>query len=156
MRLKKLHNDDNGILWVSAKPMMDSDWPVYFFLRVKYASYLCDEPDFTKAGEYLVEIHAVAPQAVSAETMQRAQKSCGWGGMPDTDEARAELLLSYGVSARLYATQGHNLRKALRAARRELNVIAGLMFGFRMDARQNAIGNDGWDFISGNIGFKHA
>jgi hypothetical protein len=104
-------------------------------------------------ARYLVSVNAVAPAAVSEEEKNRAIESCGWDGMEENELAMIEILNTYGIRACLWNETGNNLSKLMKAARKESQVIA-FMFGFFMDRTQNAIGNDGWDFISGNIGWK--
>jgi hypothetical protein len=154
MRLKKIADDDSQKLWVS-DVFTDSDWPIYFFLRVQYSEYWGDDELVKSVGKYMVEVHAVSTIAAGEDNCKRAAESCGFGEWSDLSPVdQHQILMDYGVSARLYSTSGNNLGKLLRAARKELHLIRGILFGFKMDAPQNAIGNSGWDFIKGDIGFK--
>lgn len=108
---------------------------------------------------YAVEISAVAPSELSKEQINGAFESMG----VDTPEERkrimedkkalAGILAEYGLKANMYGESGKDSKELMNNAKKQIPSITGL-FGFYMDKRMNAIGNTGWDFIKGDIGFK--
>jgi hypothetical protein len=152
VKLKELENIDSYVVW-DAGLITDSNWPVYLFVKLEYTEQY--DREWAEHGKYHVSVEAAAPQAPDAETVGHAH--AGWlsddeyKALPDQEKAR--VLAEYGVKAVLWQKQGSNLRKLLKEARHEVGLI-NMLFGFYMDKQMNAIGNDGWDFIRGDIGFK--
>jgi hypothetical protein len=133
---------------------VESDWPVHLFIKCEYTDHY--DREWAEAGLYHFSIEAVAPQAPPAKEVAAALRSMGmtrgeYAKIDDTWKCRT--LADYGLKAVLWQRQGGNMRKLLWEARREALLIQSL-FGFYMDKQMNAIGNDGWDFIRGQIGFK--
>jgi len=64
-------------------------------------------------------------------------------------------IATYGLRANLtnFTIESENLDNSLNYIANCLSVYTGL-FGFYMDRYQNQIGNTGWDFLDGDIGFK--
>lgn len=150
MNFRQLENSDYRKLWI-AGPMLDSDWPVYFMLKLEYTEEWGDNA-VNEYGRYYVSIDVVAPEVVNVKDMASALESMG------TDDQRelspdwlVVMLADYGIKATLYTSHGNNQGELLRAARKEFPLLSGILFGFKMDAPQNAIGSTGWDFISGDI-----
>ena len=105
--------------------------------------------------KYVVEIHAVAPSQVSKKDIDSAFES---SGIDDTKlkknlKAKLESLDDYGIFALMDSDSGNDAKKLMTEAKKQIPAIEGL-FGFYMDKPMNAIGNTGWDFIKGDIGFK--
>jgi len=63
---------------------------------------------------------------------------------------QVEALHGYGISVPAWSENGNNVRKLLKAAKRQAQVVAG-MFGFYMDGPVNRIGTSGWEAVKGNI-----
>jgi hypothetical protein len=125
-----------------------------YFIKVMYCDYW--DSEWAKTGKYHIAIICACPQAVTDK-----EGLCSSMGLK-LDEfnksfelAQAEMAIDYGNSATLWQEQGNNLAKLMRAARAELPKIT-MMSGFYLDRAQNAIGNSGWDFVKGDIGFKQA
>jgi hypothetical protein len=140
-----------GGSWVS-KRLNNGDWDYWLVIElINMHNATGDE----EQDKYDVSLYAVSPEAAGEENLNRALDS---GGLDDDklrDNAlvQVEALASYGIKALLWRDSGGNARKSLREARRESALVESF-FGFCMDRRQNAIGNTGWDFIAGDIGFK--
>ena len=103
--------------------------------------------------KYHVSIEAVSPESAGNENLDRALES--WGLSDEDIELyqnnpirQVEALSDYGIAATLWSQSGNNIRKLMRAAQHESELIHGL-FGFYMDRPQNRIGQSGWDRISG-------
>lgn len=157
-RMKEWRNDDCEQSWVSAKPMTDSDWPVWFILRVEYMDQRFSEREMKQdnIGKHCVSILAVAPDAVAPEEMKRAFDCIGLPMDNASNDMKLAALVSYGIYATLHSETTNNKAAGIKAAREQLRGLASIMFGLAMAQSQNAIGNSGWDFIKGEIGFKVA
>lgn len=155
MRFTFLTGDTNwmdyGGKWISSK-LNNGDWDYWLVLELLNWHDAIGEDE--SPAKYHVELSAVAPSALSAGTMAQVIRSCGWEGMPDNELAKVEICHSYGVKAVLHSADGNNARKLIQEAKAAAKIQGDFLFGFAMDRPQNRIGNDGWDFISGNIGFK--
>lgn len=152
-QFKKIEDTDSHIRW-DAGVITDSDWPVQFLVTMLYTDEY--DSEWAKQGKYHISIDAVAPDAVSTEDITRACDSMGQ--TQDEFDAlimvwKSVMLAEYGVKATLWQQQGNNQTALLKTAREELTAIR-MLFGFYMDRQQNMIGNTGWDFIKGEIGFK--
>ena len=152
MRMLKLTDDDQEMCWVSAKPWTESDWPLYFFIRMLYLREWSEEAA-DSLGEYEVSIKAVSTVAAGPEKCRSAAASTGM--TPEDWAKHSEAwqhyeLMQYGVAATLWQETGNNKRKLIRAARKELG-LCQMLFGFYLDRQQNAIGDTGWDFIKGDL-----
>ncbi len=156
--MKEWRNDDCETSWISRNPMKGADWPVWFILRCEYMDQHFNEREMERdnIGKYCISIIAVAPDAVSPENMQSAFRCIGMESELTTasNELKIEALASHGIYATLHQETTNNKAAGLKAARQQLKGFASIMFGFAMGRNQNRIGNDGWDFIRGEIGFK--
>ena len=157
MKFKFLTGDVNwkeyGGKFVSPK-QNNGDWNYWLVIDViNMHDVTGDETE----PKYYITISAVAPDAVSEDEKNSALQSCDmedWYKKTDwKDLTMVEALVTCGISACLWQAQGNNIRKLMQDARKESDQIV-MLFGFYMDRQLNAIGNDGWDFISGNIGLK--
>ena len=155
MRFKVLYDFNDGCpVYVSPK-RHNGDWPFWFAIRVIDMREHLPERELKECPRYTVELCAVSPEAAGEANLASAIESCGWEGMPALDDlVKVELLIQYGVFACLKSVSGNNLATCLKAIRHEAK-CADMLFGFYMDRTENAIGNTGWDFIAGNIGFAH-
>lgn len=107
------------------------------------------EKDATE--KYMVSLQAVSPQEAGKEHVKSAIESLGF--TPKTNLDKVLALSEYGVYSILWSKSGNNYKQLLREAHKEAE-NSTILFGFYMDKQQNRIGNDGWDFIRGDIGFK--
>jgi hypothetical protein len=113
----------------------------------------------TENGTYMISIKAVSPSEPSDEEKRSALYSIGLEEMNDKISTiepfeMAKILNEYGTGAVLFSDNGDNARELFKIAREECEKITTL-FGFYMDRQLNMIGNSGWDFIKGEIGFKN-
>ena len=136
------------------KKLNNGDWDYWLVMSIYNT-----EGNSVESKKYLVEVSAIAPDAVPQKGIDSALSCTGIAEFYDeqTDYYQNMLLVEalgdYGISATLWDKEGNNLSELMREARHETQLI-NMLFGFYMDKQCNAIGNDGWDFISGNIGFK--
>ena len=105
--------------------------------------------------KYVVQILSVSPQEAGEEHVKSAFRCIGFDKEPkDTSDIERVLALSeYGIYATIWSSSGNNASKLIREAHKQILPITSL-YGFYMDKRENLIGNTGWDFIKGDIGFK--
>lgn len=153
--MKELENIDSQIVYDAG--VVESDWPVQLLIKLIYVDSI-DEELAKKNGKYLVEVIAVAPQAPAKKEIKSCCNSMGfeYEEFQKLESVVQALIMSeYGLHAPLWSKQGNNKAALLKLAKNEVNAIK-IMFGFYMDRQINAIGNDGWDFIQGQIGFKQA
>jgi hypothetical protein len=134
-----------------SKKITDSDHPLYFAIQVANT-----EDNTEDSPRYVVSLVAVSPGFCrAAGTLDEAMKSNGFLDDPTFDpgneQLQLEALLSYGNYATLGEWQGQNIGKLLKTAKEEAQ-SQRMFFGFTLDRTANAIGNTGWDFISGQIG----
>ena len=102
--------------------------------------------------KYHVELRFVDLNAISADNLQSALNSCGWQEMPDTDEAKADCLDSYGCHAPLGQWSGNNARKLMRESYREANsLLDQSALSSAMDKTVNKIGSTAREFMQGDI-----
>lgn len=155
IKFKFLTGDNNwkehGGCFISPK-FNNGEWDYWLVMDV------CNLGSITDKGreytEYSVTVYAVSPEAAGKSKLEEAIKSMGFerdevAEWLATDEAKVEVLHSYGTEARLWDERGNNLAKLILKAKRDLYTING-MLGFFMDSPQNGIGSTGWDLIAGN------
>lgn len=150
MEFTPLCGDD---LLVSPK-LHNGDWAYWLVIeRWAWADHMSErELEQAKMPPYHVGLAAVSPAAARKKNIERAFE--GYSG--DAVDRKNKLtqvyaLHSYGVKAPLWSKDGNDEAALLIEATRTASVISGL-FGFYMDRVVNAIGDSGWDWISGNIG----
>ena len=149
-RLKLLSDDSICVKYVSKK-FNNGDWNYWCVVELIDFEEATGEK-LNNVSKYIVEIFAVAPGACEVR-WNSAIDSCGCEDITYTEFELVQVLSDYGISALLYRKSGNNKNELLKEARKELITI-NMMFGFYMDRQINRIGNNGWDFISGDIGFK--
>jgi hypothetical protein len=132
------------------KEWHNGDFKLRLATKITYLEQYTEEEEILRNGKYEVEILAVSPEAAK-ENLEKAVESCGYESKFKYSDYLA--LIEYGTTATLFGKQGNNLNLLLKEANKELQLIH-MLFGFYMDKAENRIGNTGWDFISGNIGFK--
>lgn len=101
---------------------------------------------------YCVELSEVDLLEIPDATRQSALESCGWEGMPDSPEALAECLHSYGAKAPLGSWSTGNLRKGMakgRALSAELDDPAE--HARAMDRSVNRLGSTAREFLQGDF-----
>ncbi len=162
MNFKVLSGDINwkvyGGKFVSKK-LNNGDWDYWLVINVINWEDTLPTNEFEKLGhKYNVEIQAVSIEAAGEENMNSALSSCGFSDdqmeiAEMSDLLKVEALSGYGVFATLWNKNGNNIEILMKEAHAEVEKI-NMLFGFYMDRVENRIGNDGWDFISGDIGFK--
>jgi len=106
----------------------------------------------------MISIRAVSPSEASDEAKKDSLFAIGLERMNNKiSEIKpfemANILNEYGLGAVLFSDSGDNAEELFKIARKECEKIE-LIFGFYMDKQLNMIGNTGWDFIKGEIGFK--
>jgi hypothetical protein len=135
-----------------SKRINDGDHPLYFAIQVANI-----ENNTEDSPRYFVSLVAVSPAFCKvAGTLDEAMKSNGFLGDaqfdPNNELLQLEALLSYGNYATLGEWQGQNIKKLLKTARDEAQTQR-MFFGFTLDRVANGVGNTGWDFIAGKIGY---
>lgn len=147
MRWTMLYEDNPG------GKMMTRPFPGVF--------WICEWTDMDDAcgrdneghDKYVVELSEVDTRVIDDRQWVEVKNSCGWDGMPDTAEARAECAHGYGLKAPLDSWSGNNLGKLKTQARkraRELKADPGA-YEQQMSRPVNAIGSTAREFGQGNI-----
>jgi len=164
MKFKFLTGDinwqDYGGKFISKK-LNNGDWNYWLVIEVINWQDAVGEREAKEVdAKYNVCLSAVSPQAAGEENLHRAFKCHGMEGESEHEVelrkdpiVQVECLHGYGVSAPLWQADGNNLSKLMKEARKQAQQ-SEFLFGFYMDGSKNRIGNTGWDFISGDIGFK--
>lgn len=147
----ELHHDIDSDLLLFQDRVIDSDAPVYVFVRLMYWDYYCGDD---APAQFHCEIFCASPGMVSEDEQRKARESLccpidHWTNASERD--RASMLADHGICATLWGADGNNAKQLLIDARNELPKI-NTLFGFYMDRQQNAIGDSGWEFIKGEIG----
>lgn len=101
---------------------------------------------------YHGEVVLVDLNAIPAEEIASARRSCGWEDTPDSDLATAEMCFSYGCRARLWNDASNNRSQLMRAAKSEARALLDPdAFEDAMDRPVNAIGSTAREFMQGDI-----
>lgn len=125
-----------------------------FFVRIEYTDEWGDSQEY----KYHASIVTCGPGWPTPESLASCLSSMGttpeeWETMGEEWQCRT--LMDYGLSAVLWQEGGSNVNKLLKTARQKM-VELRFLCGFALDRSQNAIGNSGWDFMRGTIGFRHS
>ena len=158
MNLKQVGGDINykqygGIF--ATKKLNNGDFDYWLFVELVNMEEATGD---TENGTYMISIKAVSPSEPSEATKKSALFSIGLEEMNDKISTiepfnMAKILNEYGIGAVLFNDNGDNARELFKLVRKECEKIT-ILFGFYMDRPLNMIGNSGWDFIKGEIGFK--
>jgi hypothetical protein len=152
MKFKTFRDNDYDNTFIS-KRLNNGDWDYWLLIRLQYLEEYLPEDEIKTTGKYSADIIAISIEAAQ-EHIEQAIECMGFqDGIEITEEIKIESLLDYGIYATLWSKTSNNKNLLLKQAREEIQKIS-FLFGFYMDKAENMIGNDGWDFISGNIGFK--
>jgi hypothetical protein len=149
LKFKTLTDWDSEKIMISKK-LNNGDWDYYLAIKIMYLDSYMTESEVRNVGKYSVELLAVSPAAAGSDNVNKALD--GYDGIKITELVKCEALIQYGISACLFDATGNDLNELKAEAFKQADIIPS-MFGFYMDRPLNAIGNDGWDFISGNIGW---
>lgn len=132
---------------------IESDHPVYLFLRLMYWEAYVSERELKEIGfKYHISLVASSPGFAGDKNILQALES-GIGEENLKEMSQSEIaweLVQYGTTATLWQKQGNNKRQLIREAKRE-SLAINTLFGFYVDRPQNAIGSTGWDFMAGDI-----
>jgi hypothetical protein len=140
-----------GGKWVSKK-LNNGDFDYWLVIELINMEEATGEK--IPGGKYTVVIQAVSPQEAGEKNLLAASDCCGLEAVEGlNDLTKVSLLSDYGVYAVLWSKRGNNYKQLMKEAKKEANIMQSF-FGFYMDKQENVIGNDGWDFIRGDIGFK--
>lgn len=136
----------------------NGEWNYWLIIEVINMFDACVERECKQDGQgkYCVSLMVVSPEAAGMANLLKAFECCGIDATKENLDNQllcVEALDSYGVHAQLESFSGNNINKLLKQIRRKA-LEDNFLFGFAMDKPENRIGNTGWDFISGNIGFK--
>ena len=162
MKFKMLSGDVNWSVYGGkfvSKRLNNGNWDYWLVINVINWEESLNTREFEELGyKYNVEIQAVSIEAAGEKNLDSALSCCGFSDdqmnvAEQSDLLKVESLSDYGVFATLWNKNGNNIETLMKDAHKEANLI-NMLFGFYMDREENRIGNDGWDFISGNIGFK--
>ena len=147
-----IKNDDYDKIMLG-KEWHNGDWNLRLATKIMFLENYLSEEELKDSGIYEVSIIAVSPEAAGIENINRAIDSSFGNEQFEYEYKEYLALIEYGIYATLFHKSGNNVKKLLHEANQELQAISA-MFGFYMDNVENRIGNTGWDFISGNIGFN--
>lgn len=141
-----------GGSWVSKK-LNNGEFDYWLVIRlINWEDATGEKPE---GNTYNVELLSVSPSEAGPENLKRAFEYCGMEQkspeMLSNPLVQVEALVSYGVCAHLWQSDGNNCHALLKEARNQALIASGL-YGFFMDRQQNAIGDTGWDFQRGEIG----
>jgi hypothetical protein len=101
---------------------------------------------------YVGSLSEVDLDQVSPEQLREALKSCGWDGMPETDEANAEACNSYGNRAPLHGVSTDSRDKAFRECRKEsYRLDDSEAYAEALDRPVNAIGSTAREYARGDL-----
>jgi len=139
----------------ATKKFNNRDFDYWLFIELINMEEATGDTDTEK---YVITISAVSPSEVDLKTKQDALYCLGLEEMNNEISTikpfdMAKILNEYEIRATLFNFGGNNANKLFKIAREEIERI-NLLFGFYMNSKQNMIGNTGWDFIKGKIGFK--
>jgi len=159
MNLKQVGGDINFLQYggiFATKKLNNSEFDYWLFVELINMEEATGDTD---TDTYMITIKAVSPSEPSETTKKDALYSIGledqYKKINDIEPFEmAKILNEYGTGAVLFSEQGNNAKKLFKQARKECNMIESI-FGFYMDRQLNMIGNTGWDFIKGEIGFKN-
>lgn len=143
-----------GGKFLSEKTFTQSDWPFKALIDV------CNlqESGMDNMPMYQVSLSAISIEAAGDEELKRAMESegCDQFNMATADDRIKYMALAdYGIFSTLWTGTGNNIKKLMQEAHEQAATLCGMFFGFAMDRVQNGLGNTGWDFISGQIGYGH-
>jgi len=124
-----------------------------YWLVIKVANWLKLVGEREAPAKYCVSLLSVSIDEAGEENLRQSLAACGVDSTDVIEEVKIDSLLSYGVYARLWEGNGNNIQKLMKEARNQAQ-LAGMLYGFYMDRQLNPIGNTGWDFQKGNIGFQ--
>lgn len=138
-----------GGSWVS-RAFNNGEFDYYLVIELRN----CREDSGKETGAtYEVSLSVVSPDR-AGEHLAEAFES---GGLPEelrgNKYVEVEALYTYGISVRVWHGEGNNWRKLVTAAHRQALFVNSFL-GFYLDEPVNRIGNTGWDFLAGDIGFK--
>jgi len=155
MKLNFLSGDTNylsyGAKWISRK-LNNGDFNYWLVVELINIHKAIDEK---RPVKYILNISVVSPSEASNH-LDSVIESYGYRNKPKlnyTNEEKVKLLHSYGIQAPISGIEGNNFHKMWKQVHEELNKIK-ILFDFFMDKQLNCIGNTGWDFVKGEIGFK--
>ena len=159
MNLKQVGGDINFLQYggiFATKKLNNSEFDYWLFVELINMEEATGDTD---TDTYMITIKAVSPTEPSEDTKKSAMECLGLDEkVPEMSQIEpfemAKILNEYGTGAVLFSEQGNNAKELFKTAREECEKIS-MLFGFYMDRQQNMIGNTGWDFIKGEIGFKN-
>ena len=154
-RLKKIRDDDYEQMFIG-RPEHNGDFKWFPVIKLEYTDEWGDANE-QKDTPYYVSLRVVSPEAAGQKGLDDAFSCCGIENMDDDvlkqEIVQVEMLSEYGTFAQVFSKMGKNKRDLLNQASKELEMLR-IFFGFYMDRQVNMIGNTGWDFVKGEIGFK--
>lgn len=137
-----------------SKKLNNGDFDYWLVIElINYEQHL-SKSEMENQDKYCVQISSVSPDQAGPDHIKSAFDCIVFqsvNAITDIDKVLA--LSEYGVSAVVWSKTGNNGLELLQEAKKESIVVSGL-FGFYMDKPENRLGNDGWNFIKGDIGFK--
>lgn len=100
---------------------------------------------------YWIDLLVVSPDETPDEEKRRAFECCSLEHKAEhSEDETLYALITYGIYARVWGSEGTNKQQLMKEARRELSLLR-MLFGFYMDRPVNRIGASGWDAIRGDI-----
>jgi len=147
-----------GGKWISkelyGKDYNEDDFRYYIVMEL----INMDELIKTTEKRYRVILSICTPDVEYTE-LKSAFECCGYtedfldSYKGNKDHIKVDALTSYGACAAVWNAAGNNYKELMREAREQAYQIS-LDPSIFLDEVYNMIGNTGWDFMRGEIGFK--
>jgi len=102
--------------------------------------------------KYAAELAIVDLDELSPADISSAMQSCGWEGMPMSDDALAEVCRSYGLKAPVSGASGNNWRKLQREMRSEAHALLDdSALADAMEQPVNRLGSTAAEYMRGDL-----
>lgn len=148
--------DEDGV-WISRRLYSEEIGACYWlFIEFENMDRWGDWPPSN--GKYLVTVSAVSPAYAPKKRFEKAKEEALRDlGEPCTKQDIQNVMLyndfANGKKAPLVELCGNNSKELLRTAKRAASDIFHYVFDVKMEQSMNAICNNGYDFMSGRVGF---
>lgn len=153
------HEDDGSIYRLDT--IKESEYPIHLYIKLNETAVPVRTPTRTRQHRWEAQLVAVSPGfAGDKEIIAAIESGMGFDPLIEdelTDEQFLEAincaLIDYGVRAPLISKTGHRASGPIRGAATEAVAMKSLI-GFTLDRAVNAVGDTGWDAMSGGVGSR--